>query len=351
MASSIKKTNVAITGMLTAVTSLCADTNSTCPPELCLSKPCTPKQQECTPPTCNPSQYFGPNCIPAPYCAEVNIKGELLYWKAELCGLETAFGNTSIATVVGPGTFVTTTIQESDLQPDFSWRPGFRVGADFAFNCFELEADWTHYNGRAHFKKNGQHGNWRIRYDTIDLIFGRRCSVAPCFYFKPFIGVRGLRVHQTLKSDLNTLFIGATSVIGNTTVTTTKNDKEHFWGLGAEFGVEADWYLGCDFTVYGSFDVVTYYGSVHGRYLQTDTFPVTANVSNARSHHCFDNIGTDAAIGIRWDKAWHRCNYDVLFMLDAGLEQHRIYEFSNIASDGTLSLDGGVFAVGIGLRY
>ena len=121
--------------------------------------------------------------------------------------------------------------------------------------------------------------------------------------------------------------------------------------MGPQIGLEANWYMGCNFSLYGNFDAVTYYGEVKSKNYDIDTFTTTISISNGRIHRRFMNIGTDGAIGIRWDKSYHGCNYDLNFMLKAGLEQHRIYELSNLGSDGTLSLDGGIFAVGIGYRY
>jgi hypothetical protein len=334
---------------LMAVSPLCAvsqDLASCCETQ-CGDSSCPPR---CCPPTCNQGPYCcGPNCLPAPYCAEFNIFAEGVYWRADLAGLETAFGSTDVTTTVDPVTsFITTTITESDKQPNFQWRPGFRVGGDYAFGCFDIGTAWTHYNGRAHFRDGEQHGRWNIRYDTIDLTFGRRCCVAPCFYFLPFVGLRGLYVYQSLHSDLEATFTAG--VVGNNTVFTEKSDKETFWGLGPELGVEADWYLGCNFSLYASFDFVTYYGNIKGEYNQTDVFPLTTSVSHDRASHRFTTIGTDGAVGIRWDKAWPVAS-EVLLTLKAGLEQHRIYEFSDIASDGTLSLDGPVFMISGGYRY
>jgi len=316
------------------------------------NQPCAPSCQPayapspCCAPTCNPSPYCGPNCIPAPYCGEINFRGEGLYWIAHLGGLESAFGNTTIATTVTPGV-ITTTVTEENVEPDFEWNPGFRVGADMAFTCFTLGADWTHYNGRASYNKDNQNGEWKIKYDVIDVIFGRRFCVAPCFYFKPFIGARGLKIHQTLQSHLPILF---TAITGNNTVFADMNDKEDFWGIGPELGIEGNWYMGCNFSLYGTFDVVSYYGEVKTENFDTDTFTITVSANNSKKKYAFNTIGT-ATIGFRWDKTWSQCNYDVLFMLKAGLEQHRIYDFSNLGKDGTLSLDGAVFGAGIGFRY
>jgi len=307
----------------------------------------------CPPPCCGvsccPGPYCrGPNCID-PYCNEFNIKGELLYWIGQLTGLQTAFGNTAVVTTTSPTTgFITTTITETEVQPSFQWRPGFRVGANYAYTCLLFEVDWTHYDGRAHFNRDAQHGYWKIQYDTLDFIVGRRCCVAPCFYFLPFVGLRGLRVHQSLSSNLDTEFVAG--AVGTNTVFTYKHDKERIWGIGPELGVEADWYLGRLISLYGSFDVVTYYGNVNGSYDQVDTFPLNASVSNAHNHSRFNVIGTDLAIGLRYDKVWCIAS-EGLFTAKVGLEQHRIYEFSNLASDGTLSLDGANLMLDLGYRY
>ncbi len=304
------------------------------------------EEPHCGPPTCRPSPYYGTNCMPDPYCQEVNLRGEALYWTASLGGLEAAFGRTAIDTTVAGG-ITTTTVTETDRAPHWEWRPGFRVGADYAFLCFDLESDWTHYNGHAHFHNNGQHGHWRITYDAIDLLFGRRFSIAPCFYFKPFIGVRAARIHQRLSSHLNTQF---TSIIGDNTVTTIKNDKEKFWGVGPELGIEADWYMGANFSLYASFDFVTYYGKVRTRTHNTDTFTSTVSASNGKIRRDFNSIATDGSVGIRWDKAWSVAS-EVLLTIKLGVEQHRIYDFSDLGSDGTLSMDGANLALSMGYRW
>lgn len=326
MTSTLKKKYLVILGML-----LLVSTHATAEEDSDDSNPST-----CCETNCCDTQNFG-------FC----VYGECLYWLPELAGLEGAFGDTSVASTTD-GTIVTTTIRESDKQPHFKWNPGFRVGAEAELNCFDLDLYWTHYDGRAKFSEDEQHGHWRIRYDTIDLTFGRYFCVVPCFYLKPFIGVRGTQIHQKLKSHLETIF---TTLTAETSVATDKDDKENFWGIGPQLGVCADWYLGYNLSLYGSFAVVTYYGDVNRKNFDTDTFTRTVSVVRSNSKHCFNNIGTDAALGIRWDTTRCFCCCEMDLMLQLGVEQHRIYDFSNLGNDGTLSLDGGVFAAGVGFRY
>lgn len=340
MTISLKRISVAFIATLITVVQVNADDcKPVCQPA------CNPAP--CCQPTCCPSPYCGPNCLPAPYCREFNFKGELLFWRPELCGLEGAFGDTTIATTVSPGV-ITTTVTETSKSPDYKWSPGFRVGGDMAFTCFDLEGAWTHYLGRAKFHDEGSYGRWKIRYDVIDLTFGRRWCVAPCFYFKPAIGLRGARIRQRLHSHLETFF---TALIGDNTVYTDKDDREKFWGIGPELALDANWYMGHSLSLYGSVAVVSYYGTIRSENYDVDTFTSTVSVSDGKKRQGFNKIGTDAAIGIRWDKSWTYCTYDFLFMLKLGLEQHRIYDFSKLGSDGTLSLDGGIFGAGVGFRY
>ncbi len=120
--------------------------------------------------------------------------------------------------------------------------------------------------------------------------------------------------------------------------------------MGPEFGVEADWYMGCNWSLYGSFDVVSYYGHVKTDIDNIDTFTSTVSVSDGIIRRDFNVIGTDASIGIRYDRAWPVAS-EVLLTIKLGVEQHRIYDFSNLGSDGTLSLDGANLAASIGYRF
>lgn len=274
--------------------------------------------------------------------------GEALYWRPELCGLEGAFGDTTIATTVDENANIVTTVIESDKMPHSKWDTGFRIGAEATMDSFNVELDWTKFNGKANFHDVDQFGDWKIKYDVIDLTFGYPVNLAKSFKFKPFIGVRFLEIHQKLTSHLETLF---TSSIGNNTVFTDMDDKEDFRGVGPELGVDVNWNLGCNFSVYGSFAVATYYGEVKARNFDVDTFTQTISVSDGKRKRCFNNIATDAALGIRWDMYTNCCGCCVGFMLKLGVEQHRIYDFSQLGSDGTLSLDGGVFGAGITFSF
>ena len=98
---------------------------------------------------------------------EFLIKADFLYWQGKLCGLEGAFGNTSVVVDNNTPGIETTTLTEIDRNPNFKWRPGFKIGAEFLVNCFNFDLYWTCFHGRATYSDNAQHGNWKLKYNTI----------------------------------------------------------------------------------------------------------------------------------------------------------------------------------------
>jgi len=304
----------------------------------------TQKNAQCC---CQIPCYFNP-CI-RDKKKEFLIKGDILYWVGSLCGLEGAFGKTTINSV-GVDSYTTITLSQIDREPSFKWNPGFRIGAELLSCCLHLDTYWTHFRGKGKYKQGDQFGKWKVKYDTLDLLFGYKFYPCSWICLKPFIGARGAEIRQRLFSHLITTKIDLPTI---TTPTTDLNDKEHFWGIGPEFGIESNWYLGHRFSLFCTLDAVTYYGHVSGRYYDTDVFISlsTTNINNIEKKHCFNNLSTDATIGIRWDKYICTCDTDIHIMLKLGAEQHRIYDLSDLGADGSLSLDGVFAELGIGFLF
>lgn len=278
-----------------------------------------------------------------------DIVAEVLYWRPTLCGLEGAFGDTSITTQ-SSNDIVTTTIVESDKKPTSQWDPGFRLCLALGQCGFDFGLDWTHFNGNSHFSQHDQHGKWKIKYDSFDLKWGCYFSASPCLSFTPFIGLRGLEIYQKLHSHLESSLVTSS---GKTEILTDQREKENFRGIGPEIGLYMDWKVAASFKLFGELEVVSYYGKVNGKNRCKDDFQ-GSRITNKykKTSRSFNTIGTDAKIGMRWDQiSYCSCNGERRITLALGLEQHRIYDFSNMGSDGNLSLDGGFFAAGFTLRY
>lgn len=335
MSSNVKKIMCLFIGSLLLVTTqVCCDKNDEILWDEYEPKSC-----------CNPSNYR--KSCPNDKKVEALLRGDLLYWQGTLCGLEGAFGSTSITTEDIPGVKVVT-LSQHDTGPDSEWRAGVRLGADILFNCFNLGVDWTHFHGRADYAKCGQCGNWKVEYDVIDFTLGYNFYPCSRFRIKPFIGLRVASIDQCLVSHLQTVRTDLTADPSVQTVLMDVNEKEEFDGIGPLVGGEVGWYLGHSFSLYCMFNIVTYYGDVDGTYNNTDTCTCVIFKNNLSRNRCFRCLGTDGAIGIRWDKY---INCKLHFLLKLGLEQHRICDFSDLGADGSLSLDGVVFEAGIGWRF
>jgi hypothetical protein len=299
--------------------------------------------------SCNYNSYNNCNNYNDCGCGAITLFGDALFWRPELCGLESAFGDTSIATTIDGG-ITTRAVNETDRKPHTRWNGGYRFGANLLSNCTELELYWTHFNGSSEFNQDPQFGHWRLKYNTIDLTVGRYFCL-DCFSVKPFIGLRAACIRQRLRSHLETFV--TSDIAPSSIVFTDMDDREHFRGIGPQLGLAVDWYLGCNMRLFGSFAVVSYYGDCRGSNFDVDTFTATTSICNGHRRCCFNNIGTDAAIGIRGDYTSCNCfcGCDLNLMFRLGLEQHRIYDFSDLGSDGNLSLDGGFAGIGISLDY
>lgn len=276
----------------------------------------------------------------------------------ELRGIEEAFGSDSYVRNddLSPVEIIKT---EADRCPSFKWRPGFRIGADFLFDCFDVNLDWTYFPGRAFYNTDAQHyGDWRLFYNAIDLKIGYKFYPHARFYVKPFIGLRGTKIHQSLHSYRET---PQTDDHETTILTFDMHNKEKHWLLGPQVGVEANWSLGWNFSLYSTIDIVNYCGRDHINYQRIDNTPedvdahnpetVQTNIWNKKAR--FNNFALDDSLGIRWDKYLCHSHCDIHFNVKLGLEQHRVYNLSNLVSSGqgSLSIDGGLLEGALGFRF
>jgi hypothetical protein len=291
----------------------------------------------------------------------VNLFGELLVGCPGLQGLDHTFGDTTITTSVDTDN-VTTFVNEKDVEPNFKWNYGAKFGADLIFACYKLSCFWTHFSSISKFREESrhgtlpstltlgfndyQHGDWRMHYDTANLILGRAWMISDVFLLKPYVGVRALWVNQNIKAHLQTLTI---SPSGQTLTYTDLSEKEAIWGLGPILGIETIWLFQYNLSLFGKVDFVQYYGTLRGKNKDLDTFTNTTLISLYGVKHDFNSLGLDWAVGFRWDRNFVCGTYDLKFQFKLAWEEQRINDFSNLGSDGTFSL--GALSFGVGLEF
>lgn len=283
-------------------------------------------------------------------CGRFYVGADLLYWKAHISGLELNVGTTSVVqATVGDDTTIMTA-EEYDADPYFKWKPGYRIAAGYEFAGAEWEAGvvWTHFqdSGTKTFGLNTTSVDVKI--NQIDLLLAYNTTLAPCFKARPFIGVRGARI----TSSVDAFLVTDITILPATLATQTRifDDSQKYEGWGPLLGLEAEWEIGCGFSLYGSAAAGLLYGDYHVHFVDSDVFtpPFSTSVfsDDTRHVHGFD-ANIDLAIGIQWQMAF--CD-SYLVNMRLGFEHHEYFNQSHIGTNrGDLSFDGGIFSLGIAL--
>lgn len=284
-----------------------------------------------------PTKNFQSPCSDVTFCNDdcCNnnwwVFGDLLCWRACEDGFSCDFGTTNIVNTVTNGQLVTS-INEHDKEIHFDWNLGFRVGAGYHLpcDCWDAVVYWTHFHekGQGHACENRAH--WKLMFNTVDALLGYNYCCGSCFTIKPFLGVRYAKINQRLRTRLETTITAAT---GSSMVISTERNREHFWGAGPQLGFEADWNLGCGFSVYGGLAGNLLYGHFDVKFDDVNAFVLALNECHAKKDTRACQTGLDGSIGVRWD---YNC-----VTLQLGLEHHRYFDFNKMGCGGNLNLYGG----------
>ncbi|MEM1283728.1 MAG: Lpg1974 family pore-forming outer membrane protein, partial [Chlamydiota bacterium] len=168
---------------------------------------------------------------------------------------------------------------------NFNWGQGSRLGISRALNCDQWKTAfyWTWFQTSNHkkipFQDNARispeffaaflsgntpqnmSGKWSLLLNMFDWELGRECCVCKNFSVRPFVGIKGGWIHQTIKVKYGDL------VIDN--IPTDFSADEHltnnFSGVGPLVGVNTKWKIGrfCSSSVslIGDLSLATLFGS------------------------------------------------------------------------------------------
>lgn len=346
---------------------------------------------------------------PAPCCISpcrnsnrFYVQGEALYWKASEDN--TSFAEKDTITVENIGGFGSglQTVSEKDFREelDFKWDPGVRVSAVFLFPSkrWDLDFNWTHFvtgtsksvsapnldivEGKTAptlgtftilsssflsseegelvslTNLNQIDADWHLSFNNYEGTLGQMICASPCFDMRVFCGPKFVSIVQKYHfsyfriSDPN----GFQNISGPGTGTQTI--KTRFNGLGLQGGLQADWLLGCGFSIYSCFSGGITYGRVHA-YDTTITSITTSDTSFTENETeknkdfvwcTTPNI--DLALGLEWDYCF-RNRY--LLALNIGWEFHNYFDQNffrlptqNMPTRGNLAFQGATFGAGLG---
>jgi hypothetical protein len=282
---------------------------------------------------CQRECAFGQGCCArAPErCNNLWVSGDFLYWSVCEGGFECEFGDTVINTNTLNGSTTNVTVEHNPAL-NIDWRPGVRVGFGYDWTCsgWDTEAYWTYYYGKGHGHEQNNHASWQLHFNVVDALVGRKFWVGSCVDLRPFAGVRYARITQRMRTDLTTDLVSSTET---TIGTLTTNDRQKFWGFGPEVGLQADFYFGCGWSIYGTLDGAMLYGHTDTSFDGTDFFDSVDNTCRSACASCNVQMALDVGLGIRWEFKH--------VTLQAGLEHHNYFDYNAIGCCGDLNLFGG----------
>lgn len=278
-------------------------------------------------------------CCATKYCGQGFISGDFLYWRAYEGGLDTCEG----IEVDGGATNgeLTSYFKGKKNDPHFRWEPAFRVGAGFIFansGCdgWDVAAYWTRFRSHNHdWHSCAQERHWKLEFDVVDLLLGYTFSVRPCLAVRPFAGLRGAKIDQSLKSLNLTSFLSSK---------TRSHDKQELYGIGPMMGLEANFNLGCGFSLYADAAAAILYGNYRVKSQKHDTFSGGRSYCNLKQRINAYQGAIDVGFGIAWTQCL--CN-SMQLILTLGVEHHRYFNYNRIGNYGDLCLDGGTFSASI----
>ncbi len=270
------------------------------------------------------------------------------------------------------------TSESIDLrQVSFHWNVGYRVGFDWGMRHdrwdTQLYYTWFRAKGSDHASTNGEIassflGNfyinnpngegtgptyrnaciqWTILFNMFDWDLGRNYWVSRALSLRPFIGLKGGWIDQTVHSKWEDPNVADPEVFG----VATENLKNDFWGIGPSFGLDTRWKLGAvcihSFNLFGDFSGALMWGHWRLKDVYKNDAPqevaiVLPHISGAASmFRAFMGFGWDATFNKERLNFSLRLGYEAQFWLD----QLQFYSFNRGRLANELTLQGGTVDV------
>jgi hypothetical protein len=168
---------------------------------------------------------------------------------------------------------------------DFTWDPGFRVGAgyNFAYDQWDSSLSWTWFRTEKEHSipmasstiispefdaafltgdsAGSLTGNWSLFFNMFDWELRRSYWISKNLSLCPFLGVKGGVIRQAISAHYYNLTIGG-ALTHNVGVEHLRNN---FWGVGPSGGFNTKWKIHCFgshfLNFFGDFSMATLWGS------------------------------------------------------------------------------------------
>jgi hypothetical protein len=227
----------------------------------------------------------------------IYFTGEWLFWRTRQEGMEFA----------------------TSKKIDFDYDSGFRVGlgAHLPYDGWDSYVNYTYF---APEESEGAHGSfyplflyqgagssgpvvaearghWDIRFQTVDVEFGRVYHLSKTLIFRPFIGLKGAWIDQGAHFHYEGGYIPE----GQTFRTHFENE---FKGAGPLVGIESNWEVGEGFCLFGNLATALVAGQFHNEQQQHQMGG--SEVVHLDTVFNLVSPTLQLAAGIGWDRNFHR---------------------------------------------
>lgn len=250
---------------------------------------------------------------------------------------------------------------------DFGWDPGFRVGLGHTLphDKWDTALYWTWYRTSATHKLSSapdttlrpeffaaflsgdtprkMEATWALLFNMFDWELGRLYSFGTHFDLRPFIGVKGGWIRQSINVKYSDLII---DFIFQTDATAKEHVKNNFWGVSPMGGIDTTWKL-CNcrphfFNIFGDFQLATMWGSWTCGDAYEDTLGKTSSVNMKNS--ALGALMLRGIMGLGWDLQFRenqpRFSIKLGYEMQLWLNQLRIATFQLQRLHNDLTLQG-----------
>ncbi len=251
------------------------------------------------------------------------VHGDWLIWQAHEDGLPVGIKNKELTGTIAKG---------KTKNIDFDWDFGFRVGIGYntPHDGWDLDLTWLRFYTEGHSSTHAHaneeilatrihpdfgldrfqkaKGHWHARLNQIDLDLGREFYVSKWLTVRPHFGLRTTWLRQKFNINYDHYTF-------DPTIDVDVRNKNHWWGLGPEAGLDTQWGLGSGFSLYGNLAASIEYG-FHKVRVKNHPLPPL----NVKDSHRNSRAILDLQIGLQWDHLFYNDRYHI--GLHGGWEQH-----------------------------
>ena len=312
---------------------------------------------------------------------DFNFFGDLLIWQAHENGLPIANKNKATNFSTFPGF---ANLQDSSVKHlDFKYDVGFRLGIDVdtVYDGWDVSLTWLRLTADAQQRAlttgnkelfasrlspqaapfavggtnpipipvySNSHAHWKAFLNQLDWDLGREFFVSKHLTLRPHFGLRTTWIRQKLNTDYsNGITLAGFPVMPDTEV----REKNKWWGLGVEGGLDTKWCLGSGFSLFGNLAAAIEYGFQKVRTKQEVEGLASEDFENNKDSYRISRPILDLQLGLQWD---HQCCDGICHFGFHGGWEHHIYFSQNqfhteqalgqfVANQGDLTYQGWTF--------